>query len=302
MIEMKKMMGLILSSTLTMSVFASTPIFWDGQDSLVTSTDRNGYRVVIQDLDSSEVTFTLDGQALTFTNVQNGESISIKEPGEDNFLTYLQSVEFTGPVATQWSRAFVWTNSGCVSRADALGTNGDDFIEDAIDESCYSRDYAGIFNNMFVDALAGNDYILGNNGHDQVIAGTGDDTVYGDEGNDRLYGGSGADYLYGNQGDDLLVGGTGYDDLYGDEGNDTYVFSTGFGIDYIYENQGANDTIKLLDYRFRDVEVTRVGDDLEIYIDADNYIIIRDHYYRDDYAIEAITFKRGKTLTSGTDF
>ena len=299
---MKKSIAAITLSSLASISYANAQYVWDGEQSVVVQTDRSAYSIDIKGLDHSQVAYTLDGQILTFINLNNGQSLSVQEPGEDNLLNFLQAVSFNDVPRTQWSRNKVFYNVACVSRYDAEATEGNDYIEDAIDEPCYSRDYTAIFNNMFVYALAGDDYILGNNGNDQIIGGDDNDTVYGDSGDDRIYGGNGSDYLYGNSGNDLLVGGAGSDDIYGGAGNDEYVFSADFGRDYVYESAGENDVVRLLDYRARDVSISRVGDDLEIYVNRDTYLLVRGHYAAADYAIEKIEFSKGKTLIAGIDF
>jgi len=297
---MKKLLTLTLTAGISISVNANNLLPWDGQSSNTVRTDRNEYRVSIN-LDPSEVAYTLDGQALTFINVNNGERFSIIEPGEDNYLSYLTQVSFNRN-SDVWNRDFVWHTSACVSSRNSQGTSGDDYIEDTIGAACYSRDYAHIFDNMFVETFEGRDYILAYNGDDQIIAGDDVDDIYGGEGNDRLFAGAGDDFVYAGEGDDLIVGGEGNDDLYGEAGDDLYVFSGQFGLDYIFESQSGNDTIRFLDYRARDISVSRVGNDLELYLDADNYIVVRDHYYSDEYAIENIVFAKGRSLQKGRDF
>lgn len=63
----------------------------------------------------------------------------------------------------------------------------------------------------WIDARAGNDYIVG---------GAGDDEIYGEEGNDTLEGGEGDDNLNGSQGEDVISGGDGNDNLRGGDDND----------------------------------------------------------------------------------
>ncbi|WP_193173552.1 DUF4347 domain-containing protein, partial [Nisaea nitritireducens] len=81
-----------------------------------------------------------------------------------------------------------------------------------------------------IDALAGNDVIIGNGGNDTITGGDGNDTLYGGLGedlvygnalNDILYGDGGNDTLYGGDGNDSLRAGTGSDVLFGGDGNDT---------------------------------------------------------------------------------
>ena len=97
-------------------------------------------------------------------------------------------------------------------------TGGDDYIE----MGQYSADV--------VDALAGNDTIighdgadllLGNLGNDLILAGSTDtdlDVMSGGDGQDTIYGGGGGDLLDGGAGDDVMGGGTGNDLMFGDSG------------------------------------------------------------------------------------
>ena len=88
-------------------------------------------------------------------------------------------------------------------------TGGDDYIE----MGQYSADV--------VDALAGNDTIIGHDGADLLIGNLGDDLILagsddtdldvmsGGDGQDTMYGGGGGDLLDGGAGDDVMGGGTG---------------------------------------------------------------------------------------------
>ncbi|NVO28050.1 calcium-binding protein [Donghicola sp. C2-DW-16] len=113
-----------------------------------------------------------------------------------------------------------------------------------------------------VDALGGNDWVIGGDGADSLNGGTGNDLLYGnygrdvlngDDGNDQLFGAENADTLNGGNGNDLLFGGDDWDKLYGDEGadslygedgNDTLTGGTGtdllsgdWGWDHLYGGQ-----------------------------------------------------------------
>ncbi len=81
-----------------------------------------------------------------------------------------------------------------------------------------------------VQALQGNDTIIGGGGNDTINGNQGNDSISGRGGNDTLYGGKqndtisgndGADFLSGNQENDLVEGNSGNDILYGGKQNDT---------------------------------------------------------------------------------
>ena len=97
-------------------------------------------------------------------------------------------------------------------------TGGDDYIE----MGQYSADV--------VDALAGNDTIIGHDGADLLIGNLGNDKIFagaddsdldivsGGDGHDTLFGGGGGDLIDGGAGDDFMGGGTGNDLMFGDSG------------------------------------------------------------------------------------
>ncbi len=98
--------------------------------------------------------------------------------------------------------------------------------------------------NDVIYAGAGNDFVYGAGGSDDILAGTGDDIVFGWGGRDNIFGGDGNDVLSGDNhdalldptkhGNDYIDGGNGDDKIYGNGGNDDL-----FGGDGIDELQGG---------------------------------------------------------------
>lgn len=82
---------------------------------------------------------------------------------------------------------------------------------------------------------------FGNEGDDQITAGSGNDLVWGGAGNDRVYGGNGNDVVYGESGDDLIYGQDGNDKVYGAIGNDQ--IEGGRGEDFVTGDAG-NDSVR----------------------------------------------------------
>lgn len=81
-----------------------------------------------------------------------------------------------------------------------------------------------------IDALAGNDEVLGQGGDDTLNGGQGDDRLDGGDGADLLDGGDGFDVLSAGEGDDTLTdsgGDWGYGRLYGGGGADRIVYMLG---------------------------------------------------------------------------
>ncbi|MSO77540.1 MAG: matrixin family metalloprotease [Alphaproteobacteria bacterium] len=69
------------------------------------------------------------------------------------------------------------------------------------------------------------DYLIGDDGDDQIFGEGGMDALFGRVGNDRLDGGADTDLVFGEEGDDRLVGGTGLDALLGGPGADRFVLT-----------------------------------------------------------------------------
>ena len=91
----------------------------------------------------------------------------------------------------------IWTNTD-FQGLPPTATEGDDYLIDTD-------------NGNTIDALGGNDTVLGNGGNDTLIGGSGNDVLDGGAGDDQLDGGTGDDTLIGGTGNDLLTGGIGSD-------------------------------------------------------------------------------------------
>jgi len=96
-----------------------------------------------------------------------------------------------------------------------------------------------------IDALAGNDWVFGRGGDDEINGGAGNDYIFGEGGADTILGGAGDDTLFGNEGDDIIfgeadndfiLGGGGHDLLNGGAGNDGIL--GGAGDDIIFGETG----------------------------------------------------------------
>lgn len=86
----------------------------------------------------------------------------------------------------------------------------------------------------FVDALAGSDYLNGHGKADMLWGNLGDDRLDGDNGPDLLLGGPGDDTIWGEDGLDRIWAGPGFDILWGDDRDDELM---------AIENDGVQDRI-----------------------------------------------------------
>lgn len=76
------------------------------------------------------------------------------------------------------------------------------------DDPYLSDFYIAESDGEIVDALAGDDILIGSEGDDTLYGGDGDDILFGLGGDDLLDGGADMDILVGAEGDDTLTGGT----------------------------------------------------------------------------------------------
>ncbi|MGB3512653.1 MAG: S8 family serine peptidase [Microcoleaceae cyanobacterium] len=72
-----------------------------------------------------------------------------------------------------------------------------------------------------LQALDGNDIIIGSSEPELINGNKGNDNISGGEGGDSLRGGRNNDFIYGNPGNDLLFGDLDNDQLFGESGDDT---------------------------------------------------------------------------------
>jgi len=101
------------------------------------------------------------------------------------------------------------------------------------------------------------------------------------------------DLLIGGAGNDILAGLTGDDELMGGLGGDYYLFSQGDGVDFIYEEGGA-DTIQFdMSITPEDILLTMSGDALIIDYGISDIIVVDGWGLTPDYQIESISFDNG---------
>lgn len=145
----------------------------------------------------------------------------------------------------------------------------------------------GYGGNDTIQGDAGNDVIYGGDGDDKVYGNNDNDTLYGDGGNDRLEGGSGNDTYYGGAGDDVMVDSS---------GDDTYYYVS--GKDQIQEvATGTN--LLILDAVWNGVtpQYLRIGSDLRIFFDSNNYITITNHF---SAPVETLQYANATTVNLTT--
>ena len=106
----------------------------------------------------------------------------------------------------------------------------------------------GTTENLFVNALAGNDTVTGGTNLNGLIVtrvdgGDGNDTLTGGDGVDQLNGNAGDDTLNGGAGNDTLTGGPGVDPHNGGPGDDLMIWNPGDGSEPV-NGEAGNDTFQ----------------------------------------------------------
>ncbi len=139
---------------------------------------------------------------------------------------------------------------------------------------------------------------------------------------EKIIGRSAGEELRGGRGNDTMIGNAGDDTLQGDEGSDEYQFSLGDGkdtirewnsreaLDFLFDASQSADTfferhaheeidrIRLgAGIRLEDLRFTRNGNDLEIQINEENRMTIKDQYYEPGKSrIEGLIDENGRLL------
>ncbi|MBV1889115.1 MAG: type I secretion C-terminal target domain-containing protein, partial [Proteobacteria bacterium] len=153
-------------------------------------------------------------------------------------------------------------------------------------------------NGLTLDMDDYEDWSVGDETDNTLVATSANEALYGGNGNDdltahinggKLYGGAGIDTLTGVSGNDTLTGGVGDDFLNGGAGNDTYVFNLGDGNNTITDTSGF-DVLKLgAGIALGDITFTQVGNDLDVQI-ASGFLI--KNFYAGN-SVEEIRFNDG---------
>ena len=126
-----------------------------------------------------------------------------------------------------------FTNGGGVAvTVNALGGN------DSVIGSAFADTLSGGDGADSIFGGPGNDRVFAGAGNDLVDGGVGDNQLFGDAGSDTISGLFGRDLIRGGDGDDLLNGGNGFDTLFGDRGDDT--INGGNGNDTVFAGAGRD--------------------------------------------------------------
>ncbi|MDX8355628.1 calcium-binding protein [Cognatiyoonia sp. IB215182] len=138
----------------------------------------------------------------------------------------------------------------------------------------------------YIRGTDGNDTLNGGSDDEMLAGGLGDDILYGRSGNDTLNGDLGDDTLDGGSGNDTLSGGLGDDTLIGGSGDDEFLWAQGDGNDVILSRDGfltaagGEDGLVLLDVTSDQVEVSRVGHDVQLRILPTNEVITLSEHFK----------------------
>lgn len=179
------------------------------------------------------------------------------------------------------------STASLVNRAWTMyGTSGADTLYGVLSGGLLTDTIYGQGGNDTIYSDTGNDIVYGGDGDDYIEGGDGVDTLYGDAGNDTIYGSSGNDVIHGGAGDDTLDGGGGSDNYHYISGKDTIVETS--GTDKIILNSVWNGVTP---------EYLRIGSDLRLQFDLNNYITIQDHFAS---YVETLQYANGMTVNLTT--
>jgi phospholipase/lecithinase/hemolysin len=171
---------------------------------------------------------------LVFTPTASGTySLQVSGVGATTGSYTLQGPDMRGSDVTILGGALGDT-MGAIAGANYL--RGDDGADSIVGGSGFD-DINGNVGNDSASGGSGGDWVVGGRDNDLLAGQDGDDIVYGNLGADTGDGGAGNDLIRGGQNDDVLTGGAGNDWLAGDRDSDT--LTGGAGADVFFTFGGA---------------------------------------------------------------
>jgi len=124
-----------------------------------------------------------------------------------------------------------------------------------------------------------NTMLLGQIGNTILESGDGDDGLTDTDGNNVFISGAGSDVATGGDGNDLFIGGAGDDTLYTGAGSNLIAFNAGGGVDTVYADAGAENTLSLGGgLKYSDLSLSRDNNDLILNAGADDKVVLKDWY------------------------
>ena len=178
-------------------------------------------------LTADDITVRREGSNLVVRIIGTSDSATLKQFFRTDGLYRVERIQFMD--GTTWEYADIVQNTFNPTENDDV-IYGEDDTSDTIH---------GLGGNDAIYGLGSDDTLNGDEGDDFIHGGDGSDTLSGDEGDDSIFGGDGADTLTGGVGSDTLDGG---------DGGDTYVIERGDGQDIVYDSDGADGTINLVQF------------------------------------------------------
>jgi len=197
------------------------------------------------------------------------------------------------------------TLDGGTGADDMIGGSGNDtYIVDKLPSGLFNLipgDTVTEYYNDGMDTVESSvTYTLGSNVENLALAGISEINGTGNSLDNVLSGNSAINTLTGNAGNDILEGAQGNDILNGGSGSDTYLFGNADGLDTINETTGISgdiDALKLTDAATTDPVIVKQGNDLYVFMDADNYMKIAGEFQQANYGIERLEVSDGHYIT-----
>lgn len=187
---------------------AANPRGFDNPNELV----EGGQLLVIN---TSAASASLEGGTLTVEGTIDDDKIVVEKSGS-HYAVYVN-----GEQVGKFRRRDVHS-------IEVSGHHGDDSI----------RLESNVTADTVVHGGAGNDWIFGSGGSNELFGDEGNDVIFGKGGADQIHGGDGNDWLFGGNGADALFGGAGNDVLFGENGAD--LLDGGDDDDWLFGGSGAD--------------------------------------------------------------
>ena len=263
---------------------------------------RGGWRTTIVDYEAS--TNEPNADRVEFKDLRSTEVSVVERMGQDLILKFASTDQllvqgyFLYPSlrieSFRFSDGAVWGDAKLRSRVVVGGaTAGADVL----------GGYADMANR--IDALEGDDTLIGGGLADRLLGGAGHDVLRGGGGHDELNGGAGNDWLEGDLGNDTLIAGGGDDTLLGGGGDDCYRIRRGGWrttiVDYEASTNEPNaDRVEFKDLRSTEVSVVeRMGQDLILKFASTDQLLVQGYFLYPSLRIESFRFSDGTVWGDG---
>lgn len=121
----------------------------------------------------------------------------------------------------------------------------------------------GFSGSTVINALGGNDLVIGGNGPDLILGGSGNDSLVGARGNDTILGEAGNDSIVGGLGSDSLIGGAGSDRFFAADNTRDFLIVDSGELQFLISNINYDPNLDLINGQTLGATITQPNSNKE---------------------------------------